>query len=302
MPAVSVIIPNYNHAPFLRQRIDSVLGQSFTDIEIILLDDCSSDKSRNVIEGYRAHPLVTHIVFNERNSGSTFRQWEKGLALSKGEYVWIAESDDWAHPEFLATIVPLLRDDKKVMIGYCMSAITDELGTINGTYLPYLHPYRIEVWSNDFKMEGKHFLEEFLSKLNAIPNSSAVVFRKEALSGVTIDKQMRYCGDWKLWWDILLKGDIVYVAAEMNYYRWHANTVTKLIVSKELFEKERMALVRYFYQSALRIGKRKELLEIYYRDLYRQVQLSPVKIFMAMGRIFVDLPLILRVLLASKTG
>ena len=245
---------------------------------------------------------MKHIVFNERNSRSTFRQWERGLALSQGEYVWIAESDDWAHPEFLATIVPLLRDDKKVMIGYCMSAIADEQGTITGTYLQHLHPYRKEVWSNDFKMEGKHFLEEFLSKLNAIPNASAVVFRKEALSGLTIDKQMRYCGDWKLWWDILLKGDIVYVAAVMNYYRWHANTVTKRIASEELFEKERMALVRYFYQSALGIGKRKELLETYYRYLYRQVRLSPVKIFTAMGRIIVDLPLILRVLLGSRIG
>ena len=80
-PAVSVIVPNFNHAPYLAQRIDSILAQTFADFELILLDDCSTDSSREVIERYREHPKVAHIVVNERNSGSTFAQWRRGLAL-----------------------------------------------------------------------------------------------------------------------------------------------------------------------------------------------------------------------------
>ena len=98
---VSVIIPNYCHARFLNQRIDSVLNQTYSDYEVIILDDCSTDNSREIIESYRNHPKISHIVYNEKNSGSTFIQWEKGFELARGEYIWIAESDYVARSTFL---------------------------------------------------------------------------------------------------------------------------------------------------------------------------------------------------------
>ena len=82
-PTVSVIIPNYNHAPYLRQRIDSVLQQDYQDFEVILLDDCSKDDSRQVLENYRDHPKVSHVVYNEQNTGNTFIQWERGINLAE---------------------------------------------------------------------------------------------------------------------------------------------------------------------------------------------------------------------------
>ena len=77
---VSVIIPNYNHSAFLKERIQSVLNQTYSDFELIILDDCSSDKSRDIIESFRSNPKVSHIIYNDRNSGSTFRQWNKRQA------------------------------------------------------------------------------------------------------------------------------------------------------------------------------------------------------------------------------
>jgi glycosyltransferase involved in cell wall biosynthesis len=95
-PLVSVIIPNYNHAAYLNERIDSVLNQTFRDFEVILLDDCSTDNSREIIESYRGHEKISQIEYNEVNSGSTFIQWKKGLDLAQGDWIWIAESDDVA--------------------------------------------------------------------------------------------------------------------------------------------------------------------------------------------------------------
>ena len=74
MPTVSVIVPNYCHAPYLEQRIESILQQTFQDFELILLDDCSTDGSREILERYRNHPKVSGIFYNERNSGSPFKQ------------------------------------------------------------------------------------------------------------------------------------------------------------------------------------------------------------------------------------
>ena len=120
-PQVSVIVPNYNHAQYLVQRIDSVLAQTCQDFELILLDDCSPDHSREVLERYREHPKVAHIVYNEANSGSTFKQWDKGIALARGEYIWIAESDDWCEPTLLETLLDGIHRDKDCVLSYCQT-------------------------------------------------------------------------------------------------------------------------------------------------------------------------------------
>src|ERR1022692_1882228 len=107
MVKVSVVIPNYNHSRFLPRRIDSVLEQTFQDFELILLDDCSTDDSRSILSQYADESRV-RIEFNEVNSGTPFRQWNKGVGLARGEYVWIAESDDYADKRLLERLVAVL--------------------------------------------------------------------------------------------------------------------------------------------------------------------------------------------------
>ena len=77
---VSVIVPCYNHAPYLQARIDSIINQTYQNFELILLDDLSPDNSAEIILSYKNHPKVSHCIINEKNSGSTFAQWNKGLA------------------------------------------------------------------------------------------------------------------------------------------------------------------------------------------------------------------------------
>src|SRR6185312_2167115 len=121
MPIVSVIVPNYNHAKFLDQRIDSIINQTYQQFELIILDDCSTDNSREIIEQYRMHPKVSKIVFNEVNSGSPFEQWEKGIGLATGEYIWIAESDDYADERFIESLMALIKIEPETGLAYCGS-------------------------------------------------------------------------------------------------------------------------------------------------------------------------------------
>ena len=95
MPKVTVIIPNYNHAKFLPRRIESVLNQTFQDFEVVFLDDSSTDNSLEIFNNYSTDKRI-RLIQNNVNSGSPFKQWIKGLRESKGEYIWIAESDDFA--------------------------------------------------------------------------------------------------------------------------------------------------------------------------------------------------------------
>src|ERR1035438_3730252 len=130
MVKVSVVIPNYNHSRFLPRRIDSVLSQTFQDFELILLDDCSADDSRSILAQYSNDPRV-RIEFNETNSGSTFKQWNKGVRLAHGKYVWIAESDDYADARLLERLVAVLDSDPAVSFAYCQSWVVSDDDRLN---------------------------------------------------------------------------------------------------------------------------------------------------------------------------
>src|SRR4029077_1491910 len=119
-PSVSVIVPNYNHARFLRRRIESVLGQTYGDFELILMDDCSTDESQAILSEY-ARDARVRLEFNETNSGGTFRQWNKGVRLARGKYVWIAGADDYADERLLGSLVAMLDQDAAVTFAYCRS-------------------------------------------------------------------------------------------------------------------------------------------------------------------------------------
>ena len=96
--------------------------------EIILLDDASPDGSVDVARRLAAvSPVPIRVVVNEENSGSTFRQWMKGLSLATGDLIWIAESDDSCHPEFLERLVPEFYDTE-VSLAYCQSTLIGPRG------------------------------------------------------------------------------------------------------------------------------------------------------------------------------
>ncbi len=228
MPKVSVIVPNYNHAPYLRQRIESVLNQTYQDFELILLDDCSTDISREVLSEYINHPKVSHCVLNEQNSGSTFRQWEKGVHLAKGEYIWIAESDDWAEPELLETLCGLLDNQPKVGLAYCNTAIYRDGKCIGNFASEKKNKFSLSRWDIDYCISGNKEIEEALLWDCTINNASAVLMRKKIFRTILPDlNQFRYSGDWFCYLQFAAVSDIAYSHKMLNNYREHGTNVSK---------------------------------------------------------------------------
>jgi len=225
MPKVSVIIPNYNHARFLVQRIESILNQTYQDFEIIYLDDASTDNSQEVFAPYAMNPRIQSIC-NVQNSGSPFKQWNRGILQAQGEYIWIAESDDYAAPTFLETLVSLLDHNPSVGVAYCQSHEVNTEGTITGTLHDWtddLSPHR---WRHDFINSGIEECQTYLVLKNTIPNASAVLFRKSVFHTIGYaDETMRLCGDWITWIKMLLHSDVAFSAQLLNYYRSHASSV-----------------------------------------------------------------------------
>jgi glycosyltransferase involved in cell wall biosynthesis len=224
-PRVSIVVPNYNHARFLPARIESLLRQSYQDFELILLDDCSTDGSREVLQSYASDARV-RIEFNTVNSGSTFKQWNKGVRLARGEYVWIAESDDYADETLLEKLLAVLDKDPSKVFAYCRSwriSPENQLDGFADSHLEYLDPQR---WKADYCADGRDECRDFLLVYNTIPNASAVVFRRtiyERVGGA--DETLRLCGDWKLWAAMALTGSVAYLGAALNYFRFHEHSV-----------------------------------------------------------------------------
>lgn len=225
MPKVSVIIPNYNHSRFLVQRIESILNQTYQDFELILMDDCSTDNSRRIIEAYENHPNVSKILLNNQNSGSAFKQWSKGINESVGRYIWIAESDDWAEDTFLAELVPLLENHPQVGVVYCQSNMVDEQGKIISDMSWWTDDLSNERWKSGFVGYGKVEFEQYMLYKCTIPNASAVIVKKDILKNkINIALSYQYCGDWRLWGELLLQTDIAYCALHLNNFRSHSQS------------------------------------------------------------------------------
>ncbi len=234
MPKVSVIIPNYNHAPYLRERIDSVLNQTFQDIEVIIFDDCSKDNSQEIIEQYRSHPKVSQIILNEVNSGSTFKQWEKGIRMAEGEWIWLAESDDYADPLFLETLLGEAQKYPSCGLAYCQSWRVDELSEIKFSFKQFY----TERWENNFFNNGIDELRDYYWGYGIV-NASAALFKKEPALKVKPDYMtFRFAGDRHFWMELLLHTDIVFVARELNFFRGHSKNVSNNSVKAGLDIKE----------------------------------------------------------------
>ena len=221
---ISVIIPNYNHSDYLQQRVASVLDQSYQNFELIILDDCSTDNSKEIIESYRNHPKVKHIVFNSVNSGGTFFQWEEGIKLAAGDYIWIAESDDYSDPDFLSVLINLLNKHPDAGLAFCGSNTTNNDGVINGelvyNVMPNANNYYIDAGYNECK--NAFFFHPI------IPNASAVVFKKENYFKVDPSfKNYKICGDWQFWIDICFNNYLIYVPKKLNYFRQSDTSVSR---------------------------------------------------------------------------
>ena len=224
---ISVIIPGYNHAPYLRERIESVLNQEYPDLEVILLDDCSTDNSAEIMQAYASDKYSCNgrevrFVPNESNSGNTFKQWAKGISLAKGEYIWIAESDDVAEPSFLRECMARLLANPKAVVAFSWS---DMIGP-DSKVLDYSWD---ETWR--YKAPGVYEGEEFcLQRMvykNLMYNASMIVFRKKYYEKVSPRyMQFRHSGDWLFWFEICMQGEVCEVPQKLNKFRQHSQKVS----------------------------------------------------------------------------
>lgn len=232
---VSVIIPNYNYEKYIIERIDSVLFQTYPIYELIILDDVSPDNSVEVIENKikdlkQKYPYL-NIIFskNEKNSGCVFAQWQKGLSLAKGEYVWIAEADDSCDNTFLEKLMKPIEENPNIVLSCCECLRMDQDNKIIEDNSRALEDFcKSGKWNESYINNGIDEITNSLSIQNTILNVSSAIFKNGDYYDI-LEKAKNYkvAGDWYFYYKLLEKGDIAYNKESLNYFRKHKTSVTK---------------------------------------------------------------------------
>ena len=258
---ITVIIPNFNHAQFLQRRIDSILQQSFQDFELIMLDDASTDNSRDIMESYRSHLKVKAIHYNSHNCGSPFKQWEKGIGLANGEWIWIAEGDDYCDPHFIQALLPALTEPG------CVLAY-NEVRWVNehDELLKASQPQPAQWYS------GPEFLARHMMLQDHLVNSGMVMFRQSALQGLPNRwTEMKQAGDYLLWVQIAAKGKVYASGTEQAAFVRHSQSLSLQQLGTPQHLQESLEVQDWMVQHA---GVSKRLQQYYFQQQLVQLRTS----------------------------
>ncbi|MBN1963885.1 MAG: glycosyltransferase family 2 protein, partial [Anaerolineae bacterium] len=132
-PCVSIGLPVYNGETYLAAALDSILGQTFRDFELIIADNHSSDGTVDICRAYAAQDARVHLVVNEQNLGAA-KNYNLVFDLARGKYFKWASHDDLIAPEFLARCVEALEADPAVVVAYPQTVLIDATGATTGAY------------------------------------------------------------------------------------------------------------------------------------------------------------------------
>lgn len=229
--SISVVVPNYNYERFLYQRIYSILYQKVKIRELIILDDCSKDNSRKMIDEL-CEVLSPYIsirkIYNKENSGTPFKQWQKGFLEATGDYVWIAEADDYCDASFLKELVRVFKERDDVALAYTDTAFVDAEGKmILRSIIPEIDVEKTGHWDSSFVVDGKEEIKKHAYLNCTIANVSSVLFKRSDYSKYLEEAtKYRQAGDWIVYLNVFSEGSVAFCHKALNYYRNHGTNVT----------------------------------------------------------------------------
>jgi len=212
-PKISVCVPTYNFAEFLPWAIDSVLQQTFRDFELLIIDDCSTDQSAEVILNYAARDQRIRFIANPENLGMV-RNWNLCLEESRGEYIKYVFADDFlTSPEALQKLLAFFESDPSVVLAGSSRNFVDPEGRFIQTVCPF---------KRDGVFAGKWAINRCLSaQKNLIGEPTAVMFRKKDASSGFNPKYSQIV-DQEMWFRLLEQGNFAHSKEPLCAFRLHS--------------------------------------------------------------------------------
>ena len=210
-PRVSVVIPNYNHTRYVAGAIQSVLDQSVPAYELIVVDDGSTDESREVVSRFGSQ---VRYIWQENQGLAGARN--TGIRAATGELVGLLDADDQWLPTYLETMLPLADQYPEAAVYYCQARCVDEMGAGLPRVLggPVVDPDSIY---------------STLLRANFLLPSTTLLRRDVIVQAGLFDSSLRSCEDWDLWLRILPEQRFVGTSECLVFYRQHDKSLSKNI-------------------------------------------------------------------------
>jgi glycosyltransferase involved in cell wall biosynthesis len=214
MPKVSVLMPTYNQAQYIAQAIKSVLDQTFEDFEFIVVNDCSTDDTEQIIQKFTTDKRIK-VIKNEKNLGD-IGNLNKISGLAQGEYIKFLFSDDLlAAPCALEEFVRALDENADVSL---VTSFYEYFGDYGNSF--HEHPLV-------GKAGGYETIKSTVVSGNWIGGPSNVIFRKSDFAGMKFDGKWRWMSDYDIWHKLLAKGNIYVIPKFLVRFRLHEASWSK---------------------------------------------------------------------------
>lgn len=214
-PKISVLIPTYNYAYCLDETIQSVLNQTYTDFELIVVDDCSKDNTDEVMQKHLQDKRVTYYK-NEVNLGLV-GNWNKCLSLAKGDYIKYLCADDKFRSDLLQRFVDIMEQYNNVSLITCEKQLFG--GSNKLIKLPLQH-----------LQEGKKIIYHTLNTYGWLGEPTTVMFRRSNMKLGGFRSDVTWLPDWEMWLRQLTAGDCYIIPEPLAFIRNHSNQVTKMVM------------------------------------------------------------------------
>lgn len=216
IPQVSVIMPCYNHARYLPEAVESILKQSYGDLELIITDDSSSDNSVDVIERYKRMDRRIISIYNKKNKGASCSR-NRAIMASRGNYVSFCDADDIWENDKLEIQMDCMLNNREYAAIHSDSTIINGQGTPTGDLFSSLYQRG--------KMSGNLFHELCVS--NFI-NIQTVLLRRQCVNDVGLfEEDIKYVEDWIYWVKVARNFRFFYIDEPLGRYRIHEGSTNK---------------------------------------------------------------------------
>lgn len=216
MPVVSICIPTYNSSRFIAQTIESVLNQTFTDLEIVITDNSSTDSTIEICNSYKEKDKRIFVYQNGENIGA-FPNFNKGLSSTTGKYVKFVMSDDLLEPTYLERILPIFDEYPSVKIVSSSQQNMDNDGKIVRSVSSY---------PASCLVAGSTVIKDLLMRMsNDIGAPSNVIMRREDYQ-TGFNCSFFFFADFELWLRALQAGDYYYLNEPLSVLRVHEKSGT----------------------------------------------------------------------------
>jgi glycosyltransferase involved in cell wall biosynthesis len=233
MVLVSVIMPSYNHAQYISEAIDSVLEQNIRDIELIIIDDCSRDNSKEIILNYKKKDARIRTIFHEENLGIA-KTYNDGLDAAEGKYVAILDSDDVWRKNKLEKQLSILHANEDLVV-WSEGRIINREGKPTGQTFTQIQYASRKRKSGDIL--GILLFDNFIL-------DSSLIVKKSNVDGVRFDHNLKYLNDYKFVVDLAKNFKYYFIKEQLVDYRVHGkNTITQ---DQESWMKDEILVRQYF--------------------------------------------------------